>query len=174
MKILWCITGAGEFLKESLEAMAKLHEKNDIEVFVSKAGEEVLLRYKLFRDLKKAWHIERDETASSMPAGNVTLGKYGAVVVSPASANTVAKIANGIADNLVTTAVSLALKSSIKVYIVPTDWLPKKAEIPHILVPGGGKVHMMPRKSDIRNIRMLKEEGVEVLERPEKLVTLLK
>jgi len=40
MKILWCITGAGEFLKESLEAMAKLHEKNDIEVFVSKAGEE--------------------------------------------------------------------------------------------------------------------------------------
>ena len=170
MKILWCITGAGEFLKESIEMMMKLSEKNEITVFMSKSGEEVLRSYKLFREIKKNWPIERDNDESSMAAGKVSLGHYDALVVSPATANTVAKVANGIADTLVTTAVSLALKTDVKIYMLPTDWKISRVKIPTTLVTKGVRVHMKPRKADLRNIKYLEDEGIVVLESPKKLL----
>ena len=103
MKILWCITGAGDLLKESLQVMGQLSDAT-ITVAISVAGEEVSRRYNLFREIKRTWPIIRDINSSSMEAGKVTLGEYDIVVVSPATANTVAKVANGIADNLITTA----------------------------------------------------------------------
>ena len=169
MKILWCITGAGEFLKESIEAMTQL-EPERVTVFMSRAGEEVLRAYNLYRYMRRSWKIVTESDYASLEAGKITLGKYDAVVVSPATANTVAKIANGIGDNLVTTAVSLALKTGIKVIVVPTDWKVAKVRIPNTLTPGGSTVHMKPRKSDIRNIRYLEEEGIKVLEGPKKLL----
>jgi dihydromethanopterin reductase (acceptor) len=42
--------------------------------------------------------------------------------VSPATSNTVAKIAHGISDTLITTCVSLAVKGGIPVIIVPSDY----------------------------------------------------
>jgi len=171
MKILWCITGAGEFLKESVEALSRL--KADVTVFVSKAGDEVLRSYDLDRALV-GHEVVKDKDASGPKAGKVSLGSYDAVVVSPATANTVAKIANGIADNLVTTAVSLALKSGVSVFIVPTDWVAGRKEIPDFLTPGGSRVHMRPRKSDLRNIGYLKEEGIAVFESPAALIKALK
>ena len=169
MNILWCITGAGEFLKESIQVMGRLEHAN-ITVFISKAGEEVLLKYKLLRELKKLWDVEIEGDFAFKSAGKVTLGKYDAVVVSPATANTIAKVANGMADNLISTAVSLALKMGIRVYMVPTDWAPKHVKIPEVLTPGGSTVHMRPRKSDLRNIRYLEEEGVKVLDNPKELL----
>ncbi len=169
MNVLWCITGAGEFLKESIQAMGQL-EHAKITVFVSKAGEEVLVKYKLLRELKKLWDIEVDKDYAAEKAGKVTLGAYDAVVISPATANTVAKIANGIADDLITTAVSLAIKVGTPVYMVPTDWFAKSVHIPDALTPGGKHVHMQPRKSDLRNLKYLEDEGVKILENPAKLL----
>jgi dihydromethanopterin reductase (acceptor) len=169
MNILWCITGAGEYLKESIQVMSQLQHAR-ITVFVSKAGEEVLIKYKLLRELKKLWPVEIEEDSAFKSAGKVTLGKFDAVVVSPATANTVAKIANGMADNLVSTSVSLALKMGLPVYVVPTDWLPKSVKIPSILTKGGSSVHMRPRKSDVRNLRYLEDEGVKLLETPKGLL----
>lgn len=166
MKILWCITGAGEFLEESIKAMDGLGR---ITVFLSKAGGEVLTRYKLLEDVKRVGRVETGEDCASSKAGKVTLGGYDLVIVSPATANTVAKIANGIADNLVTTAVSLALKTGVKVCMVPTDWMPKGVDIPEVLTPGGSRVHMKPRESDLRNIGYLEQEGVIVLESPSRI-----
>jgi len=173
MNILWCITGAGEFLKESMEAMSQL-KADKVTVFLSRAGEEVLRSYGLFRAVRKAWEVELDDDKAGSKAGKVTMGAYDAVVVSPATSNTMAKVANGIADNLVTTAVSLALKSGVKVYMVPTDWVGGKVKIPNILTPGGSIVHMKPRKCDLRNIKYLEQERVKVFEKPDKILRELK
>ncbi len=173
MNILWCITGAGEFLKESIEVMGQLMDDN-IMVFLSQAGEEVLKSYGLLRAIRKAWKVEVDNNYSAPKAGKVSMRQYDMVVVSPATANTVAKVANGIADNLVTTAVSLALKTGIKVYMVPTDWTGGKVRIPDVLTPGGSIVHMKPRKADLRNIKYLEQEGIKILESPERILKELK
>jgi len=173
MKILWCITGAGEFLKESIAAMGQL-KGDDITVYLSRAGDEVLRHYDLFREVKRTWGVNLEDDFASMKAGRVSLKEYDAVVVSPASANTIAKIANGISDNLVTTAVSLALKTGTKVYVVPTDWIPANVKIPEVLTPGGSIIHMKPRKSDLRNIKYLEDEGIRVIENPNELLKALK
>ena len=173
MRILWCITGAGEFLKESIEILSQLHEA-ETTVFVSRAGEEVLRSYGLFRHIKKTWTLATEDDFSSAAAGKVTLGAYDVVVVSPATANTIAKIANGIADNLVTTAVSLAIKTGVNVFVVPTDWFQKNVKIPDILTPGGSVVHMKPRKADLRNLKYLEDEGIRILEGPKALIKELK
>ncbi len=171
MRILWCITGAGEFMKESVGALSKL--KADVTVFVSKAGEEVLKGYDLERALV-GHEVIKDREASSPKAGKVSLGSYDAVVVSPATANTVAKIACGIADGLVTTAVALALKRGTPVFVVPTDWVAGTKEIPDFLTQGGAKVHMKPRKSDLRNIKTLEDEGIALCQNPAELSKALK
>ncbi len=168
MKILWCITGAGDFLTDSIEVMGKID--TTIIVFLSRAGRKVLEKYKLLRDVRRTWEVVEDDDVSSERAGSVSLGEFKAVVVSPATANTVAKVANGIADNLVTTAVSMALKTGVPIYMVPTDWVPKEVKIPDILTPGGSIVHMRPRKADLRNIKYLESEGIAILESPQRLL----
>ncbi len=166
------MTGAGEFLKDSVEALEELDV--GITIFLSGAAEEVLRSYGLFTLIKKNWDVVTDESFSSPKAGKVSLGEYNRVVVSPATANTIAKTANGIADNLVTTAVSLAIKSMIPVYMVPSDWVSKNVEIPDTLTPGGATVHMSPRKSDLRNLGYLEDEGVKLFKNPKAMVRELK
>ncbi len=53
--------------------------------------------------------------------GRLSLGKYDLLIVSPATANTVAKIVSGIADTLVTNAVAQAGKGAVKTVMVPVD-----------------------------------------------------
>ncbi len=107
-----------------------------ITTFISNAGVEVLRMYGIFDKLKEISNgdymaeifTEKEQGSSSPKAGRFSLKKYDAVVVSPATSNTVAKIAYGIADSLVTNVVSLATKACIPVYIVPTDGSPGKVE----------------------------------------------
>ncbi|MDL5502694.1 MAG: flavoprotein, partial [Candidatus Methanoperedens sp.] len=54
-------------------------------------------------------------------AGRLLLKKYDALVLTPATSNTIAKLAYGIADTLVTNAVAQAVKGNVPVYIVPVD-----------------------------------------------------
>ena len=56
--------------------------------------------------------------------GRLSLGKYDLLIVSPATANTVAKIVHGIADSLVTNAVAQAGKGAVKTVMVylKTKW----------------------------------------------------
>ncbi len=64
---------------------------------------------------------ETEEGAGSPRAGRLLRGIYKALIVSPASGNTVAKVAYGIADTLVTNAIAQAQKGGVPVYMVPTD-----------------------------------------------------
>ncbi|MCX9011890.1 MAG: dihydromethanopterin reductase (acceptor) [Candidatus Methanoperedens sp.] len=132
MRIAWAITGAGHFLRETFEVFKKLKETTpDLKVtsFVSRAGEEVIRMYGLAGELSgispggylEERFFEREQGASNPKAGRFLLQKYDALVVSPATSNTAAKIAYGIADTIVTNAVAQAAKGGVPVYIVPVD-----------------------------------------------------
>jgi dihydromethanopterin reductase (acceptor) len=65
--------------------------------------------------------LEREEGYSSPRAGRFMMGKFDLLIIAPATGNTVAKIAHGIADSLVTNAAALSNKAGVPVYILPTD-----------------------------------------------------
>ncbi len=132
MRLAWCITGAGHFLRESFEAFKELKGKNNelkVTSFVSRAAEEVIKMYGLENDLLdisggsylEERFYEREQGSSFPKAGRFLLNKYDALVVTPATSNTIAKLAYGIADTLVTNAVAQAVKGNVPVYIVPVD-----------------------------------------------------
>ena len=99
-RIAWCITGSGHYLKESIDIMNQI---KNIDLFLSKAGEEVLKWYNYELDDFKSsgMKIFKDVTASSAPVSLLYEGVYKLVVVSPATSNTVAQMAYGLSDNLV-------------------------------------------------------------------------
>lgn len=132
MKLAWGITGAGHFLRESFDVIKKLKKSTpDLKVttFVSRAGEEVIRMYGLEDDLKfisdgsylEEIFLESRQGASVSKTGRFLLGKYDALLISPATSNTTAKLACGIADTLITNAVAQAAKGGVPVYIVPVD-----------------------------------------------------
>jgi len=132
MKIAWCITGAGHFLRESFDVFKEIKEKNkDIKVttFLSRAAGEVVMMYGLGKSLPdisngnylEECFYEREQGASYPKAGRMLLKKYDALIVTPATSNTTAKLAYGIADTLVTNAVAQAVKGNVPVFIVPVD-----------------------------------------------------
>ncbi len=130
LKIAWGITGAGHFLRESFDVFKKLRA-GDLKVttFVSRAGEEVIRMYGLQETLAgisggeylEELFLESGQGASVPKTGRFLLHKYDALIVSPATSNTTAKIAYGIADTIVTNAVAQAVKGGVPVFIVPVD-----------------------------------------------------
>ncbi|WP_440059282.1 flavoprotein [Thermogladius sp. 4427co] len=140
--IAWAITGSGVYLSESIGVIRELKEKGfSVTIYVSKAGEEVLRIYGFLEALRELGFgpypnevvFERDEGFSYPRAGRVYKGIYTAVVVSPASLNTVGKIVAGIADSLVTNLVSHAIKARVPVYIVPSDLKKTVSKIPLLI-----------------------------------------
>lgn len=132
MKIAWGITGAGSYLRKTLEIAKKLsnNKNKKITFFVSEAGEEVLKRYGLFEKLDKLTsnkYLEEKilETEKSLPdqkIGRFMLGKYDALILSPTTSNSVAKMAHGISDSLITNIFTSATKSRTKTIILPVDY----------------------------------------------------
>ncbi|HHY00452.1 MAG TPA: dihydromethanopterin reductase (acceptor) [Methanothermobacter sp.] len=130
MKIAWAFTGAGHMLLESVETLEKIAavEENLITVLLSGAGEEVLKMYGLFdrvTTLTGGYYqelvLEKDQMWSYPMSGRFSLGRYDLLIVSPATSNTIAKLVHGIADNLVTNAVSQAGKGKVRTILVPVD-----------------------------------------------------
>jgi dihydromethanopterin reductase (acceptor) len=117
--IAWAITGAGHHLSGIFKAMRDLRASGvRITVFLSAAAQEVVRMYGLEAVLREvapgAYYEEvltdEGEGASKPTAARLARGAYKALVVAPATANTVAKVVHGIADNLVTNAVAHAQK----------------------------------------------------------------
>lgn len=144
MRIGWAITGAGHLLDESVTVMEELAKSNQITVFLSNAGEEVLKMYGLFERVAaitggyyKELALDSDQRFSYPISGRLSLGKYDLFIVSPTTSNTVAKIVHGISDTLVTNSVAQAGKGMVKTLIVPVDMeagdvetiLPSKLEL---------------------------------------------
>lgn len=128
MRIGFAFTGAGHLLNESVQVAEKLAKNHEVTVFISGAAEEVLKMYGLYDRVVRLTGGKYRELATdsnqkfSYPiTGRLSIGKYDLLIVSPATANTVAKIVNGIADTLVTNAVAQAGKGAVKTFMVPVD-----------------------------------------------------
>jgi dihydromethanopterin reductase (acceptor) len=131
-RIAWGITGAGHFLDRSYQVFKEIKLKDSeisINTYISRAAEEVLRMYGLEQKLIKISggdyleeiFRESEQGSSSPKVGRFLLDRYDALFVTPATSNTVSKIAYGIADSLVTNAVAQAIKGRVPVFIVPVD-----------------------------------------------------
>lgn len=131
-RIAWDITGAGHFLDRSYQVFKEIklrYPQISVNTYISRVAEEVLRMYGLEQKLVKIYggdYLEEifreSEQGSSFPkVGRFLLDRYDALFVTPATSNTVSKIAYGIADSLVTNAVAQAVKGRVPVYIVPVD-----------------------------------------------------
>ena len=127
--LAWAVTGAGHFLEEVFNLMTEVSQERQITAFVSRAAEEVIRVYGLWDRLHEISDGRRysevftqlTEGESAIHAGRLAMGTYSALVVAPATANTVAKVCLGIADTLVTNVVAQALKGAVPILVLPTD-----------------------------------------------------
>jgi dihydromethanopterin reductase (acceptor) len=142
-RIGWGITGGGHFLLETFDVMEKLAEKHEISCFVSSAAEQVIQIYGLREKLNKIcpgdYYREVISATNEGPAaplvGRFLRRTYRALIISPATSNTVAKVVSGISDTLVTNAIAQAEKGKVPVMIIPTDQRSgeTKTRLPYII-----------------------------------------
>ncbi len=175
LRIAWGITGCGDHLAESIDAMIALQKKYDlsIDVVFSKAGETVVNRYGLWDIVKQNFDrisVEKDANTPFL-VGLLQLGKYDFLLLCPATANTTAKIAHGIADSLLTNCVAQAMKARIPIYIFPADQKP--GDIVTVL-PGGKKLTLSMRDIDLKNANKLRHmKGITILSTPKDVESLV-
>ena len=104
-------------------------ESESIDVYLKRLDEKNSEQKEEF-DFDEAFNdviFEIDEGGSTPSGSSAATGKYDFVIISPATGNTVAKLAHGIADSLLTNLAIMANKSgSTEVLVVPTDYRPGK------------------------------------------------
>ena len=172
-KVAWGITGAGDKIAEILEVMKDLKKQSEdvveIEVFISKAADIVLKFYRLEDELKRNFPKVQVELNSNSPflAAWLQMRKYEFLLIAPATSNTVAKIANGIGDTLITNSAIMSLKAFVPVYILPTDY---RESIVYTKLPNGKEMKLRVRKEEADQVRKLESmEDVHVLENLQKM-----
>jgi archaeoflavoprotein AfpA len=168
VRMAWGITGAGDYLVESLEVMKRISSDFDVEVtvLVSKNAEMVIKWYRLWDDLTSSLEKVKVERGANVPfiAGPLQIGYYGLFFISPATANTVAKIAYGMADTLITNCVAQAIKGGTPVYIYPVD---QELGSRETQVPEGDVITIRTRRVDVENVERIRNmEGITVLKHP--------
>ena len=176
MRIAWGITGAGDFMSETVALMEELTKKYNLEVhvYLSKEAEVVLKFYKLLNEVKERFPKVSVEKGPNAPflSGKLQLGKYRLLLVAPATANTVAKIAHCIADSLITNSAAQAMKVDVPVYIFPVDQKEGKVKTK---LPDGRDLKIKIRKEDVENVEKLRRmRGITVLSRVEEIEEVLR
>lgn len=149
-RLAWAITGSGHYLRESI---AILNTLENVDVFLSRAGAEIIQQYGFQQVLSAAGHrVYQDKTASSVPVELFYQGKYHGLVIAPATSNTIAKMAYGFSDSLVTNLYAQAGKTRVPSIVFACDTAPElESEAPRDHV-----VKVYPRKIDLDNITKLK------------------
>lgn len=164
-RLAWALTGSGHFFTECVELMRRVP---DMDVFVSRAGAEVIRMYKRdFDRLPESVRVYKDTTASAAPVGLFYHGVYHTLVLAPATSNTVAKCVYGISDNLATNVFAQAGKCRIPSIVFACDTAPEL----DTMAPSG-MVKVFPRRIDLENTERLKSfeattvvESLDALER---------
>jgi archaeoflavoprotein AfpA len=172
-RVAWGITGSGDRLAEIIEVMkqTKNQYQDDVRitVYLSKAGDQIVKFYGLFKGLNENFDKNRVEVNSNIPTLAVQLqsGKIEFLLIAPATSNTVAKLANGIADTLLTNAAIMALKAFVPVYILPCDY---KEGVTVTQLPDESEMKIRVRKEDVEHVKKLAAmDGVFMLENPEEI-----
>ena len=176
MKVAWGITGSGDLLPETISVMkeiANLDSQTKLYVFLSKAARQVVRWYGLSRELESLSSKIFQEVDSNTTEpyyylpGALQLGKFNFFLVCPATANTVAKIVNGIADTLITNSVAQATKANVPTYILPVDQTQGKIITK---LPSGQEMKLEMRQIDLDNVRMLSSmKSIHVLHNPSEI-----
>ncbi|MFX0080963.1 MAG: flavoprotein [Candidatus Hodarchaeota archaeon] len=164
-KLMWGITGTGYLLDECIALMKDLQENHntDLTVILTKEGAAVVKWYKKWLNLTEAVKKVKVEKTPNIPfyAGPLQLGNYDMFLVCPVSANSVAKIVQGIADTLITNCVAQAIKGGMEVHIFPSD-----QDLEPIVTtrPDGSPLVLKIRDIEVKNIEKLKKmEGIVVI-----------
>jgi dihydromethanopterin reductase (acceptor) len=153
----WALTGSGHFFKECL---AQIRALEHVDLFVSKAANEVLNMYKQDLAPARTMRVFRDRTASAAPVGAFYYNVYHTLVLAPATSNTVAKCVYGISDTLATNVFAQAGKCRVPTIVFACDTAPElETEAPK------GMVKVYPRRIDLENTARLKTfEATTVVE----------
>jgi dihydromethanopterin reductase (acceptor) len=157
-RLAWAITGSGHYLRESLTVLATLE---DVDIFLSKAASEIIKQYGFQAQLDATGHrVYQDKTASSVPVEMFYEGKYHTLVIAPATSNTIAKMAYGFSDSLVTNLFAQAGKTRVASIVFACDTAPElESEAPRENV-----VKVYPRKVDLENVAKLADfEATQVV-----------
>ena len=165
-RIAWGITGSADQLMETYSVMMAIREQSGIEpmVFSSKEGVTVMKWYHLWEKIQKDFPDFRVDAGPNSPfiAGPLQMGHFDFLLIAPATANTVAKIVAGIADTLVTNAVSQTAKGSTPIFILPAD---RKRGAVEAVAPSGKVFQLKMRRIDVENSEKLATmENITVLE----------
>jgi len=176
LKILWGITGSGDKIEDTVSIMLKLQKKYDLDIRValSKNGEKVARIYEVWELLENGFKEVLVERGSNEPwlAGPLQMGKYEIFLVCPATANTTAKIAHGVADSLISNCVSQALKANREVYIYPVDQKPGETTT---ILPDGKELKLTIREVDLKNSEKLRKmKGITVISQLEDIEGIIK
>jgi archaeoflavoprotein AfpA len=172
-KVAWGISGAGDKIAEFISVMKEIQNEYadtlEIQVFVSKAADLVLKYYRLEDDLKQSFSNVRVELNSNAPflAAWMQMRKYEFLLIAPATSNTVAKIANGIGDTMLTNATIMSLKAFAPVFIAPTDY---KEGTVYTKLPNGKEMKLRVRKEEVEQVKKIaRMDGVFVVEGPQNI-----
>jgi flavoprotein len=163
-RVCWVITGAGHFLTETARFLAGAKNISG-DLYYTRAGREVAAMYRVVECIAESgFKIFYEDDFSSRGAIYFSGGGYVALVIAPATANTVAKCALGIGDSLASNFFAQAGKSSVPIFILPTDL---EREITSV-TPSGGRIEVRPRPVDLAHTEELRRfPGVVVLRSPE-------
>ena len=163
-RLAWAITGSGHYLRESLAILASLQ---DVDVFLSSAAAEIVKQYGFQAQLDATGHrVFQDKTASSVPVEFFYEGKYHTLVISPVTSNTIAKMAYGISDSLVTNLYAQAGKTRVDTIVFACDTAPEVESE----APKDNMVMVYPRKIDLDNVQKLAQfEATEIVASIEEL-----
>lgn len=153
-RLAWAITGSGHYLRESLQILQSL---NDVDVYLSKAAAEIIKQYGYQAQLDAAGHkVYHDKTASSVPVEMFYQGKYHTLVISPATSNTIAKMAYGFSDSLVTNLFAQAGKTGVHCIVFACDTVPEQGQsFLESEAPRAHIVQVYPRPIDLDNVKKL-------------------
>jgi len=157
-RLAWAITGSGHYLRESLTILQTL---KNTDIFLSRAAAEIILQYGFQAQLEATGHkIYQDKTASSVPVELFYEGKYHTLVISPATSNTIAKMAYGFSDSLVSNLFAQAGKTRVASIVFACDTSPElESEAPRDNI-----VKVYPRKIDLENVAKLADfEATQVV-----------
>ena len=153
-KLAWAITGSGHYLRESLAILQTLE---NVDIFLSKAAAEIIKQYGFQAQLDATNHkVYQDKTASSVPVELFYEGKYHTLVIAPATSNTVAKMAYGFSDSLVTNLYAQAGKTRVPSIIFACDTVPEAGQSAiESEAPRDNIVQVFPRQIDLDNVQKL-------------------
>lgn len=167
-RIAWAITGSGHYIVECTNFLMALE---NVDLYISRAGEEVLKMYGLSLDkIREKMPVYRDKAASAPPVGHFYKGYYHTLVVAPATSNTVAKCVVGISDSLVTNLYAQAGKCRVQSIVFACDVAPEM-----LTTAPGGEVMVYPRKIDLEGTDKLRSfEYTDVVDSVDELIVKVK